>query len=69
MRNYYYLMIKKYLPLLIAPVFFRKVFAFGLLFLIGYLLSDFLMLFFIIFIFAYLFLEVGTWLAHKVHRW
>lgn len=37
--------------------------------MIGYLLTDFLVLFFVTFLFAYIFLELGTYLAHKIHEW
>ncbi|MBC7503802.1 AI-2E family transporter [Candidatus Gracilibacteria bacterium] len=62
-------MLRKIIPLVFSSVFFQKVFAFGLLFLIGYILSDFLLLFFITFLFAYLFLEVGSWLTGVIHTW
>ena len=34
-----------------------------------YLVSDFLILFFVTFLFAYIFLEVGETFAHKIHDW
>ena len=62
-------MLRKLIPLIFSELFFQKVLAFGLLFLIGYILSDFLLLFFITFLFAYLFLELGTWLTGMIHTW
>lgn len=62
-------MFQKLIPLVFSGVFFEKLFAFGLLFFVGYLLSDFLILFFITFLFAYLFLEVGSWISGIIHRW
>lgn len=57
-----------YLFLFSAP-FLKKFTAYGLLILIGYTLSDFLLLFFMTFLFAYIFLETGTFLAQKIHDW
>jgi predicted PurR-regulated permease PerM len=62
-------MLRKLIPLIFSELFFQKVLAFGLLFLVGYILSDFLLLFFITFLFAYLFLELGTWLTGVIHAW
>ena len=62
-------MLRKLLPLVFSGAFFEKLFAFGFLFLVGYLLSDFLILFFITFLFAYLFLEVGSWISGIIHAW
>ena len=62
-------MISKLIPLVFSGAFFEKLFAFSFLFLVGYLLSDFLILFFITFLFAYLFLEVGTWISGIIHTW
>ncbi len=62
-------MLRKLIPLIFSGIFFEKLFAFGFLFLVGYLLSDFLILFFITFLFAYLFLEVGSWISGIIHRW
>jgi predicted PurR-regulated permease PerM len=56
---------KIYLP----PSVLRKVGTFVIFILIGFILQDFLILFFITFIFAYLFLEVGEVLASKIHNW
>ena len=47
----------------------RKLATFAILFGLGFLVQDFLVLFFITFLFAYLFLEVGETLAHKIHNW
>ena len=57
-----------YLFLFSAP-FLKKFTAYGFLILIGYALSDFLILFFMTFLFAYIFLETGTFLAQKIHDW
>jgi predicted PurR-regulated permease PerM len=62
-------MVRKLIPLIFSELFFQKLLAFGSLIFIGYLLSDFLWLFFITFLFAYLFLEVGTWLTLRIHAW
>lgn len=62
-------MLRKLIPLIFSSTFFEKLFAFGFLFLIGYILSDFLILFFITFLFAYLFLEVGSWISGIIHAW
>jgi predicted PurR-regulated permease PerM len=62
-------MLRKLIPLIFSSTFFQKLFAFGLLFLVGYILSDFLLLFFITFLFAYLFLESGSWLTGVIHAW
>ena len=62
-------MLRKLIPLVFSSAFFQKLFAFGLLFLVGYILSDFLLLFFITFLFAYLFLESGSWLTGVIHTW
>jgi hypothetical protein len=47
----------------------QKIATFAVLIGLGFLVRDFLVLFFITFIFAYLFLEVGETLAHKIHDW
>ncbi|MBX9808968.1 AI-2E family transporter [Candidatus Gracilibacteria bacterium] len=62
-------MLRKLLPLVFSSIFFEKLFAFGFLLLVGYILSDFLILFFITFLFAYLFLETGSWLTGIIHDW
>lgn len=62
-------MLRKLIPLIFSSIFFEKLFAFGFLIIIGYLLSDFLVLFFITFLFAYLFLEAGSWLTGIIHAW
>ena len=62
-------MIRKLLPLIFSVTFFEKILAFLFLVLIGYMLSDFLILFFITFLFAYLFLETGSWLTGIIHNW
>lgn len=62
-------MLRKLIPLIFSAIFFEKLFAFGFLLIIGYLLSDFLVLFFITFLFAYLFLEAGSWLTNIIHAW
>jgi hypothetical protein len=47
----------------------RKVGTFVIFIIIGFILQDFLILFFITFIFSYLFLEVGETLAEKIRTW
>jgi predicted PurR-regulated permease PerM len=61
--------LKIILPIIFGEVFWKKLIAYMLLFLIGYALRDFLILFFVTFLFAYIFLELGTYLAHKIHDW
>lgn len=61
--------IKTILPIIFGEVFWKKMIAYSLLFLIGYVLTDFLVLFFVTFLFAYIFLELGTYLAKKIHEW
>jgi predicted PurR-regulated permease PerM len=61
--------LKNLLPLVFGEIFWKKMIAYTLLFLIGYLLRDFLVLFFVTFLFAYIFLELGTYLSHKIHDW
>ncbi len=62
-------MLRKLIPLIFSSIFFEKLFAFGFLIFMGYMLSDFLVLFFITFLFAYLFLEAGSWLTGIIHAW
>lgn len=62
-------MLRKLIPLIFSGIFFEKLFAFWFLVIIGYVLSDFLVLFFITFLFAYLFLETGSWLTGIIHAW
>lgn len=62
-------MVKHFLPLIFSQKFFEKLTAFSFLLLIGYFLRDFLALFFITFIFAYIFLGTGTSIAKKLHDW
>lgn len=60
---------KSLLPVIFGEVFWKKMVAYTLLFLIGYALRDFLVLFFVTFLFAYIFLELGTYLSHQIHHW
>ena len=62
-------MLRKLIPLIFSSIFFEKLFAFSFLILLGYILSDFLVLFFITFLFAYLFLETGSWVTEMIHNW
>lgn len=62
-------MIRTILPLIFSETFFQKLFAFWLLALIGYLLRSFLALFLITFVFSYLFLELATIVANRLHEW
>ncbi len=57
------------LGIIFAPTFWKKLASFTLLLFTGWMLSDFLALFFITFIFAYIFLELGENLAKRVHAW
>jgi predicted PurR-regulated permease PerM len=63
----------KLLQPLITALFARpvieKVIAFVLLIFTGWLLSDFLAIFFITFLFAYIFLEMGEALANRLYAW
>ena len=61
--------LKTLLPIIFWETFWKKLIAYTLLLLIGYAIKDFLILFFITFLFAYIFLELGTWLANKIHTW
>jgi predicted PurR-regulated permease PerM len=63
------LTLKNALPIIFGEIFWKKLIAYTLLFLIGYALRDFLVLFFVTFLFAYIFLELGTWLAQRIHTW
>ncbi len=60
---------RAFFSFLSSATFLKKFVAYSLLVAIGYVLSDFLVLFFMTFLFAYLFLETGTYLAHKIHDW
>lgn len=62
-------MIRTLLPIIFSEKFFEKIIAYGVLGLIAWSLSDFLVLFFIIFICAYIFLEAGESIAFKLHDW
>lgn len=62
-------MIKILLPLIFSSKFFEKISAFVLLIAVGYFLRDFLALFLITFIFAYLFLSAGKMLSKKLQDW
>ncbi len=61
-------MFKKYLPYIFAPIFFQKILTILLFGGILYVLRDFLPLFFITFIFAYLFYEAGMFLSDKIRE-
>lgn len=61
--------ILKFFQVYFPPSVIRKLATFAILFGLGFLVQDFLVLFFITFIFAYLFLEVGETLAHRIHSW
>ncbi len=62
-------LLRTFLSIILGELFLKKLIAYSLLFLIGYALRDFLMLFFVTFLFAYIFLELGTYLAHRIHSW
>lgn len=47
----------------------RKITTFVIIIGLGFLLQDFLILFFITFLFAYIFLEIGESLSHSIHDW
>lgn len=61
--------LKSLIPLIFGEIFWKKVIAYTILFVLGYALRDFLVLFFVTFLFAYIFLELGTWLATRIHTW
>ena len=61
--------LRSFLSIIFSQIFWKKLLAFTSIFLIGWTLSDFLALFFITFICAYIFLEFGTTIAQKVHDW
>ena len=61
--------LRSILAIFFGEVFWKKLSAYILLFLIGWTLQDFIILFFITFLFAYIFLELGTYLAEKIHVW
>lgn len=61
--------LKTLLPLIFGEIFWKKLIAYTLLLLLGYALRDFLVLFFVTFLFAYIFLELWTYLAHQIHHW
>ena len=63
------LTLRSLLGLILGEVFWKKVIAYSILFLIGWTLRDFIILFFITFLFAYIFLEFGSYLAEKIHTW
>lgn len=50
--------LKTLLPLIFGEIFWKKLIAYTLLLLLGYALRDFLVLFFVTFLFAYIFLEL-----------
>lgn len=62
-------MIRTLLPIIFSEKFFEKIIAYALLGLIAWSLSDFLVLFFIIFICAYIFLEAAESIASHIHDW
>ena len=60
---------KNLLSIVFSQVVIEKIVAFVALIFIGWMLRDFLALFFITFLFAYIFLELGELLANKIHTW
>ncbi len=62
-------LLRSFLSIILSEIFIKKVIAYTLLFVIGYILVDFLMLFFATFLFAYIFLELGTYVSHRIHAW
>ncbi len=59
----------RFFEIYFPPSVMRKVGTFVIFIIIGFILQDFLILFFITFIFSYLFLEVGETLAEKIRTW
>lgn len=59
-------MFKKTALLIFSRLFFEKIFVIVLFFVVLYLLRDFLPLFLVTFIFAYLFIEAGDFLTKKL---
>lgn len=57
--------LKKLLKLLFSTVFLQKITAYLLLILVFYTVQDFVLIFFLTFVFAYLFLTFGTYLKAK----
>lgn len=57
---------KKILKLIFSKIFMQKIFAYFLLILAFYFLQDFLLIFFLTFVFAYLFLTLGEFLKEKL---
>lgn len=60
---------QKLVSTIFSEIVINKIIAFTLLLIIGWVLTDFLALFFITFLFAYIFLELGELFANKVHHW
>jgi predicted PurR-regulated permease PerM len=61
--------ILRFISIYFPPSVIRKITTFVILIGLGFLLQDFLILFFITFLFAYIFLEVGESLSHRIHDW
>lgn len=57
--------LKKLLKLLFSTVFLQKITAYVLLIVVFYTVQDFILIFFLTFVFAYLFLTFGTYLKGK----
>jgi predicted PurR-regulated permease PerM len=60
---------KKLLSIVFSQTVIEKIIAFLTLLAMGWILQDFLALFFITFLFAYIFLELGELFARKLHTW
>jgi predicted PurR-regulated permease PerM len=60
---------QKVVSTIFSDIVINKIIAFSLLIIIWWLLADFLALFFITFLFAYIFLELGELFANKLHAW
>lgn len=61
--------VQKILSIIFSEWVVKKLIAFLALLILGWFLKDFLALFFITFLFAYIFLELGELFANKLHAW
>lgn len=62
-------MIRTLLSIIFSEKLWKKLIAWTTLAIIALSLTDFVALFFIIFICTYIFLEAGETIAHKLHDW
>lgn len=57
------------LRLIFSRIFFQKMIAFLVLIVLAWMLQDFLMLFFVTFLFVSVFSEAGVWLSTRLASW